>query len=159
MASPNKQSPSNNGRNTLSTGISIILLFPALICLLLGFSSGKAICYFPGLILLIVAISIMTKKEPNRPVPTANRLIKVPSNIYNYKIKTYSEIEASFRNAGFTKIYCIPLGDLTFGWLEKPNYVESISISNKDISSCLDEYPPDAKVVIAYHSFDNSIEV
>lgn len=78
--------------------------------------------------------------------------VKVPSVVSDYEKKSYVAIEAMFRGAGFTNINCIPLNDLTFGLLKKPNMVESITINGKEITSGGKKFAPDAKVVISYHS-------
>lgn len=79
--------------------------------------------------------------------------VKVPSSISGYENKNYSTIEALFISAGFTNVKCVPLGDLTVGLFKKAGAVEAISINGKEITSGGKKYPPDAFVVITYHSF------
>ncbi len=79
--------------------------------------------------------------------------VKVPSSISDYESKNYAAVEAMFSNAGFNNIKCIPLNDLSVGFLKKPGMVESITINGREVESGGKKYSPDAAVVISYHSY------
>lgn len=81
--------------------------------------------------------------------------VKVPSSISEFESKNFPAIEAILSSAGFTNIRCVPLNDLTMGWLKKPGMVESITINGHEITSGGKKFSPDAAVVISYHSMAN----
>lgn len=78
---------------------------------------------------------------------------KVPSSISDYESKSYMAIAAMLESAGFTNIKCVPLNDLSTGWLKKPDMVESITINGHEVTSGGKKFPRDSAVVISYHSF------
>ena len=78
---------------------------------------------------------------------------KVPSSISDYESKSYMAIAAMLESAGFTNINCVPLNDLSTGWLKKPDMVESITINGHEVTSGGKKFPRDSAVVISYHSF------
>ena len=79
--------------------------------------------------------------------------IKVPNSIDGFGNKSYKAIEELLRSAGFSNIQSIPLNDLTTGLLKKPDMVDSITINGNTIQSGGKKFPPEAKVVITYHSY------
>ena len=79
--------------------------------------------------------------------------IKIPSSIMNYEQKSYVAIEAIFKGAGFSDVVCVPLNDLTVGFLNKPGMVESITVDGHSVTSGGKKFSRDAAVVISYHSF------
>lgn len=77
--------------------------------------------------------------------------IKIP-DISNYDEINYQSMKELFKNAGFTNITCVPLGDLKIGILKKPGTVDSITINGKRIQSGKKRFHPDSPIVISYHS-------
>lgn len=146
---------------TLKVKISLILAAVGIIMMvagnMLGHSSGDSdsgyymmstVGFFP----LMGAVYIWLLSKDKDDDDDFGDKVKVPSGISGYEKKSYVAIEAMFRGAGFTNVNCIPLNDLTFGLLKKPNVVESITIDGKEITSGGKKFAPDAKVVISYHS-------
>lgn len=132
--------------------ISLILGAIMLVCFGVGFiGDGSSGALTVG---MVCAISLMficlIKKEDDDT--DADGKIKVPSGIDGYEKKSYVAIEAILKGAGFTNIQCIPLNDLTFGILKKPNMVDSITINGKEVIYGGKKFPSDASIIITYHS-------
>lgn len=102
--------------------------------------------YFPFLAIFWIWILHAGKED------SLEDTVKVPTSIDGYSSKNYSAIEAILKNAGFKNIKCIPLNDLTIGFLKKPGMVESITINGHEVTSGGKKFPTDASVVISYHS-------
>lgn len=117
-----------------------------------GFYMMSMVGFFP---LMGAAYIWLFSKDKEDDEDDFGNKVKVPSGITDYEKKSYVAIEAMFRSAGFTIINCVPLNDLTFGLLRKPNMVESITINGKEVTSGGKKFLPDAKVVISYHSMTN----
>lgn len=96
-------------------------------------------------------IWLFSKKDDNEN--DCDGKIRVPNSITDYEKKSYVAIEAMLKSAVFTNIRCVPLNDLTTGFLKKPEMVESITIDGQQVSSGGRKFLPDAAVVISYHSF------
>lgn len=60
---------------------------------------------------------------------------------------------AALRNAGFTNIETVALGDLTTGWLKDPGEVKEVNIAGSTSFDGGDAFRPDAAIVVSYHSF------
>ena len=136
--------------------LSIILGIIAIVCIGIGFNvddeagAGFGVAgMFAGLI-LIYSWVLDPNKEDN---DDSDGRVKVPDSISDYEKKSYVAIESAFRSAGFTNVKCVPLNDLTTGLLKKPDWVESITINGRSITSGGRKFFPDASVVISYHSF------
>lgn len=136
--------------------LSIILGIIAIVCIGIGFNvddeagAGFGVAgMFAGLI-LIYSWVLDPNKEDN---DDSDGRVKVPDSISDYEKKSYVAIESAFRSAGFTNVKCVPLNDLTTGLLKKPDWVESITINGRSITSGGRKFLPDASVVISYHSF------
>lgn len=54
-------------------------------------------------------------------------------------------------SAGFYNITCINMHDATFGLLEKPGMVESITVNSEKVVSGGKVYMADIPIVITYH--------
>ena len=80
--------------------------------------------------------------------------VRVPSGINNFEQMNYASVEAILSGAGFTNIRSVPLNDLTFGILNKPGMVQSISINGHDIIMGGRKFPKDSPVIITYHSMN-----
>ena len=137
--------------------LSIILGIIAIVCIGIGFNvddedagAGFGVAgMFAGLI-LIYSWVLDPNKEDN---DDSDGMVKVPDSISDYEKKSYVAIKSAFRSAGFTNVKCVPLNDLTTGLLKKPDWVESITINGRSITSGGRKFLPDASVVISYHSF------
>ena len=73
----------------------------------------------------------------------------------HFEKQQYSDAVAYFESLGFTNVTTSPLKDLVTGWISKENTVESITINGQSNFSSSDEFMPDAKIKIYYHSFKN----
>ena len=132
--------------------ISLALAAIGILLMVIGANSDselQLIGYFP---LMGAAYIWLLSKNAEDDDDDYDGKVKVPSGISEYEKKSYIAIEAMFKGAGFTNIQCIPLNDLTFGLIKKPNMVESIKINGKEITSGGKKFAPDATVVIVYHS-------
>lgn len=58
-----------------------------------------------------------------------------------------------FEDAGFTNVDTKAIPDLITGWLSKDGEVESVSINGRTDFDDGDEFPKDADVIVAYHTF------
>lgn len=116
--------------------------------------SGDGSNSITGILVLqaILLLWIFGRKDKEEDIDVGDK-VKVPSGIIDYERKSYIEIEAIFKGAGFTNVNCVPLHDLVTGLLKKPDTVASITINGAEITSCNEKFPPDAPVVISYHSF------
>ena len=130
--------------------ISIVMGIVGIILML----AGAGMAGLVGLLVLegVMFIWIMNDGNKDDEIDFGDK-VKVPSGISDYEKKSYVAIEAMFKSAGFTDIKCVPLHDLTTGWIKKPDTVESITINGTEVASGGKKYSPDATVVISYHSF------
>lgn len=130
--------------------ISIVMGIIGIVLMLAGAGMGGLV----GLLVLegVMFIWIMSDSNKDDEIDFGDK-IKVPSGISDYEKKSYIAIESMLRSAGFTDIKCVPLNDLTTGWIKKPDTVESITINGTEITSGGRKFPADATVVISYHSF------
>ena len=79
--------------------------------------------------------------------------VKPPVSSSSAEGKSYEDIVLQFEKAGFTNVTSEGLGDLITGWINKENSVKEVSVDGKTNYSTGTGYPPDAKVVVRYHSF------
>lgn len=131
--------------------VSIVMGIVGVLLMLLGAGMGSLV----GLLVLEGIMWIWIMNDGKEDELDLGDKIKVPSGISDYEKKSYATVEAIFTSAGFTNIKCIPLHDLTTGWLKKPNTVDSITVAGNAVSSGGRKFPPDATVVISYHSFSS----
>ena len=131
--------------------ISLALVAIGILLMVIG-ENGDSMLSLIGFFPLIGAAYVWMFRQKEDDDDDYDGKVKVPSGISEYDKKSYIAIEAMFKGAGFTNIQCIPLNDLTFGLIKKPNMVESITISGNEISSGGKKFAPDATVVISYHS-------
>lgn len=142
--------------------ISLILAVVGILMMSLGYLAGSAtgdsdsgfymismIGFFP----LMGAAYIWLFSKDKEDEDDFEDKAKVPSSISDYQSKNYSAIEAMLSSAGFTNIKCVPLNDLSTGWIKKPGTVESITINGHEVTSGGRKFPRDSAVVISYHSF------
>lgn len=106
-----------------------------------------------GFLMVLGAIYLVVSASKNNHENDPN-YVKIPDTVIDYKKKSYQSIEAILKSAGFTNIKCVPLNDLTTGFLKKPDMVESITINDTEVTSGGKRFPRDASVVILYHSFE-----
>ena len=72
-----------------------------------------------------------------------------------YRKSSYATVETGLRAAGFDNIECLPLYDLkSTADMKRQDEVGQITIGGKSMESGK-KYPPDAKVIITYHSAEN----
>lgn len=108
--------------------ISLILAVVGILMMSLGYLAGSAtgdsdsgfymismIGFFP---LMGVAYTWLFSKDKEDEDDFEDKA-KVPSSISDYQSKNYSAIEAMLSSAGFTNIKCVPLNDLSTGWIKK----------------------------------------
>lgn len=138
--------------NALKIKISIVLGIIALFTLGIGFTGNAVGLLMVGVfaLLIIFYMWIMSDEDKEEEVDFGDK-VKVPS-LSDFEKQSYVAIEAKFRSAGFLNIKCVPLNDLKMGLLKKPNMVESITINGHNTTSSGKKYPPDATVIITYHS-------
>lgn len=142
--------------------ISLILAVVGILMLSLGYLVGSAtgdsnsgfymislIGFFPLMGAAYIWLLSKDKEDEDNFVNKA----KVPSSVSDYQSKSYVAIEAMLSSVGFTNIKCVPLNDLSTGWIKKPDTVESITINGHEITSGGKKFPRDSSVVISYHSF------
>ena len=104
--------------------------------------------------ILFIWVFSMSGKDKDEDEKDTSGKIEVPESAYDYEKKHYNVIKEIFVDAGFLNVKCVPLNDLTIALFKKPNLVDSITINGDDIESADDEYKPNAKIVIYYHSFE-----
>lgn len=121
-----------------------------------GYHGIAAAGFFAAAVGLCLGISdgVKEKEEIDVEVELGTKVI-VPDAVMDYQKKSHVVIETVLRNAGFINIRCIPLHDLTVGFLKKPDMVESISINGENVTVGGDKYTPDAPVIISYHALSN----
>ena len=142
--------------------ISLILAVVGILMMTLGYLAGSAtgdpdsglymismVGFFP---LMGAGYIWLFSKDKDEEEDYGDKA-KVPSSISDYESKSYMAIAAMLESAGFTNIKCVPLNDLSTGWLKKPDMVESITINGHEVTSGGKKFPRDSAVVISYHSF------
>lgn len=134
--------------------LMILVGIGTLVFLGIGFSADNYGLAIPGMVCLYILMfmGMSDRKDEDDDLDFGDK-VRVPAAISDYENKSYAAIEAMFTNAGFHNIQCIPLNDLTMGFLKKPGMVESITINGKSVTSGGKKYSPDAAVVISYHSY------
>lgn len=148
-------------RKSIKLKISIILGAAGVLCFFIGYAADMEGFLMPGmlcvLILMYMWIFSMGKdnKDDDDEDIVLGRAIRLPAGVDEYENKSYQALEAKFKSAGFSYIQCIPLHDLTTGFLKKPNMVESITVNGEDIDKMNSraKVAADSTIVISYHSF------
>ena len=79
-------------------------------------------------------------------------LISPPLSSKEAKGNQYADVLQQFQNAGFINIQTEIQYDLIAGWFTKDGEIESITINGEKFKT-ENEYRPDAKVIITYHTF------
>lgn len=87
------------------------------------------------------------------PPPPEPPKIAVPRG-FRLEQSNYSEVRAMFVGMGFTNVSCVPLKDTLLGLRYDPGRVASVTIGGRPTNGGDNrKYPPDAPVVISYHSY------
>lgn len=66
--------------------------------------------------------------------------------------QNHLEIQTQFKNAGFVNVSVEPIYDVVFGWFDFDGEIENITIKGKETFYAGEEFRPDDKVVIKYHT-------
>lgn len=108
------------------------------------------------LLLLLINVSALAAEE--RQTISSEEIV-VPSNSSDFKGENYADVVRELTDAGFVNVHSIAMSDLLFGLLTKEGEVETVSIDGiteyeKDVS-----VPPDAEIIVKYHSFPFDISV
>ena len=150
-----KKRIANEKRKSTKIKLSVLLGILAIVTLGIGFTVDGAfgISIVGEVAAFILMFMWLGDKNKDDEDDDYDGKVKVPSGISEYEKKSYVAIEAMFKSAGFTDIKCVPLNDLTTGFIKKPDMVESITINGHTITSGGKKFSPDASVVISYHSF------
>ena len=136
--------------------LSIIIGIIAIVSMGIGYNVDDAAgagFVMAGLLAALILVYMWVLDPNKEDNDNSDGMVKVPNSISDYEKKSYVAIESAFRSAGFTNVKCVPLNDLTTGLLKKPDWVESITINGRSITSGGRKFLPDASVVISYHSF------
>lgn len=142
----------------IKINISIILGIIGIISMLIAFNSNLDAAFGVGgfsffIIMLIWEFSMLSHKDDDDDLDLGDK-VKVPSIVNNLENIKYKELENAFKSAGFINIRSMPLNDLVFGIIKKPDYVESVKINGEQVSSGGKKYEKNAEVVISYHSLN-----
>lgn len=129
--------------------ISIILGIIGVILILANSENG--VIFFGIIMFMWLLDDSMEPQEDNYDLYLEDK-VRVPSIVNKLQNIKYKELENAFKVAGFINIKSIPLNDLVFGVIKKPDYVESVKINGKQVTSGGKKYENNAEVVISYHS-------
>lgn len=111
-------------------------------------SNAAAVAFFTNVLLFIISLVLIFVRQPDYGWMAAPSLKKI-------KKTSYATVETALRAAGFSNIEALPLYDLkNSGDMRNQDIVEQITIGGKSMESGK-KYPPDAKVIITYHSAEN----
>lgn len=111
-------------------------------------SNAAAVAFFTNVLLFIISLVLIFVRQPDYGWMAAPSLKKI-------KKTSYATVETALRAAGFSNIESLPLYDLkNSGNMQNQDMVEQITIGGKSMESGK-KYPPDAKVIITYHSAEN----
>lgn len=97
-----------------------------------------------------LVFKVIPDKENDKAVLQSGG-IRLPKNIFPYSEQNYEAIYTALKSAGFRNITCVNMHDLTFGILQKPGKVETITINGEKIMSGGKVFMPDAAITITYH--------
>lgn len=78
--------------------------------------------------------------------------VSAPISSKEAKGSPYTDIQASFSDAGFVNITLEAIPDITVGIFNQDGDVESVTVDGDDKYSESNQYQPDAPVVIRYHT-------
>lgn len=111
-------------------------------------SNAAAVAFFTNVLLFIISLVLIFVRQPDYGWMAAPSLKKI-------KKTSYATVETALRAAGFSNIEALPLYDLkNSGDMRNQDIVEQITIGGKSMESGK-KYPPNAKVIITYHSAEN----
>lgn len=79
--------------------------------------------------------------------------IAVPKSAAEYRGKDYEVIVEELRAYGFESFGLLPIKDLINGKVKKDGSIEKITINGSAEFKANTKFPPDAHVVIEYHTF------
>jgi hypothetical protein len=94
----------------------------------------------------------------NDKTETTKYEISAPASASTLKGENYEDVEKRFKSSGFKNISFKPMGDLVTGWINEDGEVDKISINGQTDFSSYDKFPPEADVVITYHSYSSEEE-
>ena len=77
--------------------------------------------------------------------------IRFPKNFEPFSSNNFEALEIALKEAGFQNITCANKHDITWGLLQRPGRIDSVSVNGKEITSGGKVYMPDASIVISYH--------
>lgn len=160
-----KMREANRGRKLrLKIKYTIILALIGSALLILGFIAGDAsgdsdsslyMLSILGEFTLFSIVFVWTHEDKDdEPIDFSDRA-KIPNGVSDFESKDYRTIEAILKGAGFKDVQCIPLNDLTTGWIKRPGKVASITVNGEEIHSVGSKYPRDSAIMIMYHSYVN----
>ncbi len=86
-----------------------------------------------------------------------SKTIRVPNYSGHYFGMNYRDAQDELVAYGFTNITLLPKKDLIKGWIKKDGAVEEIAINGKTEFKEKSKFPANAHVVIAYHTFKDSV--
>lgn len=80
------------------------------------------------------------------------KMIQVPMSYKEVKGAYYKDIIKAFEDAGFVNIELVVEYDIITGWITSDGEVKSVVINGEKKFNTNDEFRPDAKIVITYHT-------
>lgn len=99
-------------------------------------------------------IGIVKNSGENEFASTRSSEIPASASAIELEGEDYEDVERRMRAAGFDNIELKPMGDLITGWVTTEGEVEKISINGVTDFNKYDKFPPNAVIVITYHSFE-----
>lgn len=118
-----------------------------------GLSAFNCLFYVGGPIVVggaYLIFKVMPEKESEKEL-FQNGGIRFPKNLGDLSEQHYVVIQQKLLSAGFYNITCVNMHDVTFGLLQKPGMVESITVNGEKVVSGGKVYMADVPIVITYH--------
>lgn len=139
-------------------GLIFAVVLLSLIVLVVGGEEGGllALCclfYVGGPIVgggAYLIFKVIPDKENEKEL-VQNGGIRFPPNLGNLSEQNYVTVQQKLLSAGFCNITCANMHDVTFGLLQKPGIVESVTVNGEKVVSGGKVYMPDVPIVITYH--------
>lgn len=151
-----------NQRNQLRKVLTYIwiglILAVALLCLFIWATVGGLVAFiclfFVGGSVVRGGAHLVFKVIPEKEIEkelVQNGGIRFPKNLGDLSEQNYVVIQQKLLSAGFCNITCINMHDVTFGLIQKPGMVESITVNGEKVVSGGKIYMADVPIVITYH--------
>lgn len=86
-----------------------------------------------------------------------DELIQVNHSHNYFEGLNYEEVVSLLKEQGFTNIELKPIGNHIIGWIVEDGEVEEVSINGETMFNEDSSFPPDAKIIVTYHSFPDDI--